>query len=832
MMFPTNNKLIIKKLTNRSLKANKLRNIFIVIAIALTAFLITTVFSIGMSIIESNELQELRMMGTRAHATLTNPTDNQIEKLKSLDYIEAIGLQVNTTRIVNEPKLGDTTLSLMWYDEQEWEKLRKPAMSNIVGAFPTEFNEIMAPTWVLKKMGITEPKIGMEIELDCKIIGSSTDSKKEKFILSSYYNEYSNLRSDDNGAILVSKAFLDRIDLPAELPEIAAIRFISDSDIGYQKDKIEQDIEISSNQKLEITSRYETNGVADTSTLIGLTGLILMIMLSSYLLIYNVLYISISKDIRFFGMLKTIGTTPKQIRKIVLRQALILAAIGIPAGLIMGAITSFIAVPLALSGANNLDAGIKISFNPLIFLGAAIFSLITTFISSRKPSKKAGSISPIEALRYTGTIIKSKYKNGISGSKIYKMALRNIFRDKKRAAIVLISLFLGITIFLTINTLILSMSTDNYIASYVENDFTLKNNTMQPFTDSKQKFDDDFMSKIKNMKGIKDLRIFSKETIILKYDEKLYNEHLKALAQRYNSQVITSETIEKNPNSFFSNLVGLDKEYVEKLNKKLDKPIDIDAFEKGEIALFSTNNPELFKLGSDIIFNFSEQTEQIKIKLGGFLPEFTAYDGWSGQAPNVFISNTKMKQLVSEPLIYSLTIDADSDSPAKILSKLKQIIGDDNEISLEAKLDVEEQFESSKIMLLILGGGLSLVIALIGLLNFVNVMVTGVNARRQEFAIIESIGMTSKQLKKMLAYEGLAYALISCVLISLLGTAISYRLFLLFKTQADYAIFTFPAVPLTICFVMIFTVCIFVPLITYKLTSKKTITERLRSIEG
>lgn len=135
-------------------------------------------------------------------------------------------------------------------------------------------------------------------------------------------------------------------------------------------------------------------------------------------------------------------------------------------------------------------------------------------------------------------------------------------------------------------------------------------------------------------------------------------------------------------------------------------------------------------------------------------------------------------------------------------------------------------------MLYILGGGLSLILALIGILNFVNVMVTGVNTRRREFAVLESIGMTPKQMKRMLALEGLTYAIISCGLVVTLGVAIDIWIFSLFKKQADYAIFTFPAIPLGLSVVIIFAVCILVPVAAYVTTTKDTVTERLRSVEG
>ncbi len=831
MIFPTDNRLVIKKLTVRTIKANKIRNIFVITAIALTALLLSTIFSIGISGTESIQLQKIRTMGTIEHVGLTFPTTEQVKKLKSLDYIEDVGLMAHAGDIIKTPDMGNLSLSLFWFDKTEWEKLRVPAMSNIKGKYPQAYNEIMIPEWILKRMGITNPKIGMDISIKYgKAGGTESEATNETFKLSAYYTEYSNIRSGNIGAMYVSKAFVDSKRITPENSGTATVHFKNDKNIGDQFEKLRGEVAISQNQKWKMVPLYETVNGDRLSTIIGLSGLILFIMLSSYLLIYNVLYISVSKDVRFYGLLKTVGTTPRQIRRIVTGQAMRLTAVGVPLGLATGAAVSFVAVPFALSGA-SIDTGIKISFNPVIYVGAAVFSLVTTLISSIKPSAMAATISPIEAVKYTGTPISRKIRKGSTGGKLQKMAFRNVFRNKRRAAVVFLSLFMGITTFMLVNTLVLSMDTENYVNSFMENDFTLTNNTFfQNGTGIKQKFDNNFISTLKTIEGITELRKVSQKIVTLKYDENLYKKHLEEFAKRFKIQMPTSEGMKNNPSFFWSNLVGLDTEYIEKLNKTLEAPIDVEAFEAGRIALFSTNNPKLFKVGSDILFTADEK--EYSLKLGGFLPERTAFNGGMGPAPLVYISNDYMKKLFTDSVFCTITMNAAEDKEANILKQLKEMTAKDIEISIDSRLEALEQFKSSKTMLYILGGGISLILALIGILNFVNVMVTGVNTRRHEFAVLESVGMTPKQVKRMLSLEGLTYAIISCGLVVTLGAALNIWIFSLFKKQADYAIFTFPTIPMVLSIAIVFVVCILVPVAAYVSTSKATVTERLRSVEG
>jgi len=132
----------------------------------------------------------------------------------------------------------------------------------------------------------------------------------------------------------------------------------------------------------------------------------------------------------------------------------------------------------------------------------------------------------------------------------------------------------------------------------------------------------------------------------------------------------------------------------------------------------------------------------------------------------------------------------------------------------------------------ILGGGISGILILIGILNFINVMITGVNVRLKEFAVMESVGMTKKQIKKMLTFEGAYYASITTLFIFTLGIGIIYGIAELTKKIADYAEFVFPTVPLLTLVVFIFLVCLITPGVVFETSSKKSVIERIRETEN
>lgn len=830
-MFQNDNGAIVKKMTGRTIAANKSRNLFVIVAIALTALLITSVFSIGMSYLESSELQQIRLIGTTAHASVTNITDAQIEKLQSLDYVKAVGLGHYVAKVENTPEMRNMVINLYWYDKTEWEQFRAPAGTDIVGSYPEKYNEIMIPRWVLQNMGIENPKIGMKIPLDFVIDTKNNRTlQNETFVLSGYFTDYVHIRSGNIDVMLVSEGFAQQSGTSVEKNGSAFVAYRGDKNIERYNERLSQDLSLAENQKIKTVPMYKTSSAVASSTTFAFAAIIFFLMFTGYLLIYNVLYISVSKDIRFYGLLKTIGTTPKQLKKIVVGQAVRLSAVGIPAGLIVGVILSFAVVPMAL-GISDMDTGVEISFSPVIFIGAAFFALITTLIGAVKPARMAAKITPVEAICFTGTRTSGKLKRSTSGGKPHKMAWRNIFRDRKRAAVVLLSLFLGITTFMVITSLVSSMDTDNYIASYVENDFILKNNTLDAVginKDKKQKFDTAFMKELEDIKGITNLRTTFLEKMTMKYHPEQFAPHVEWFRKRLH---IIEELTEKNiQDGFFGYIIGLDSRYIEEFNKGRETPIDIAAFERGEFALIGTDNPEIYANVDVMDITITSTNGNLQIPLGGFIP-FGFQHAGGGMAPNIYMSKAALEKLMPDPLVYKVNMDVEDNLEEQALEKIKVLTDNDYEITRTSKLEQQEMMSDTKLMMYILGGGIAIVLAFIGILNFVNVMSTGIMVRRHEFAMLESIGMTKKQIRRMLILEGVGYAGITMLLAAVLGSAITFGIFKLFQQQADYAIFSYPFVQMLLAIAAVLLVCIVTPEMAYRSSNRVSIVERLRETE-
>lgn len=830
MKFENNNKEVIKKIINRSLKTNKVRNLFAILAIVLTTFMISSVFSIGISFVKNYRIMNIRLAGTTANVSLSNPTEEQISKLKTLDIFKNTGSQINVGKVSLDSLIENrTSVRLEYHDKDNYEKQLIPALGDIKGNYPTSTNDIMISRLALDLLGKSDANVGDKISIPCKI---NDEVINEEFTISGIFTYYGLV--EDTGYIYLSENFIKENNLSIE--NNGMFLMTVKNQYKYASENIlKEKINLNNNQKFNYS--YIADDSLDTviSTAILVLVIVTFIILSGYLLIYNVLYIAVTKEINFYGRLKTLGASPKQIKKIVKGQALRLSIIGIPIGLVFGAIVSFVVVPAFMGMLSSTAMPSDVSFNPVIFILATLFSLVTVLISCRKPAKIASSISPIEAMRYTGNTPKKqkKNRNTTNGGKLYKMAWYNVFRDRKRAVLVFLSLFMGIITFLSVNTFVDSMKVENYINRYVPNDFALQNTGA-----IEGKMDNDILNNINNMPGVESIDTFKLSTLRLTMNDEVL---LPALKEAYNRFGLSEDELnsfiknsKSNPELMNASIIGVSDSTIEKMYVENSDKFDLEAFKKGKLILignwyYGDNYKEIkgkLKITNPNTNKSLEYNTEV-VKLDVDIP-----DGLAAPLgiPTIYMSQSALEDIDMNSSNYLSYINVEEKYEPKIKADLESIAKSQG-LYLESKTTKTEEFNKAAIVERILGGGVSLILILIGILNFVNVMITGINMRLKELAIMESIGMTKKQIKKMLVFEGVYYSGITTVLICTLGTGIIFGVSALVHNIADYAVFSFPTGPLIFLIIVIFIICLITPSLVFKACSKQSVTDRIREIE-
>ena len=850
-MHDNRNKEVIKRVEKGMMKANRTRNIFAIVAVALTTFMITTIFSLGINYKENMELTSVRTSGTNANVSLAMPTNEQEKEIRDLDYVKTVGTQYMIGSVAEKNEADrDLAIAMQYYDNTEWEKHYKEAISNIKGEYPKKENEIMLSEDALSQLGIKEPKLDMEIPLSYI---SKDGEQKDTFTLSGWFRSYTG-----TGMAFLSESYCQEHGYTMQNSGVLSISLDNPKDNFYD---IQDDIALNENQTFQGSVSMSSSSGSVYAMIILL---VFFIIGSGYLLIYNVLYISISRDTRFYGLIKTLGTTEKQIKTLVKRQALTFGCIGIPIGVILAGVLSFGIVPVILenafdSGKSIMDA--EMFFHPSIFILSIIFSALTVWISCNAPAKVAGKISPIEALRYQNfASTKTKSRNSTNGGKLHVMAYHNVFRDKKRAFLVFMSLFMGITMILGVNGMIGSMKAENYVEKYMDYNFEYTDIQFEQYEQPNKEvpqFDEQFVEQIKQIDGVKNVDIQKtvwggiafdeadlEEFMKIKYEDSRY----KTEGQSYQEMVADLKKY-ANAGDYGCYITTLDDKAVEEYNTEHpDTPIDIEKFQRGETAISGMdteyNAPNTALVGKTL----SLTADSPDGKATDFLIDGSFYFGdyennlsysmdqrkdISIVPDIIYVSEAGMERLTSAPIISGIGIDIkDMNQLEEIDSELQALNGTltKTEWSYQSPVGIIEEFNQMNYSMNLLGNGAAVLLIVIGLINFINVMLTGVVARKNEFAVMESIGTSKKQIKKILTLEGGIYALVTTGLIMTLGNAFLLLVADAVPHIADYAKFEYPFA-LVICLIFaIFIICLSVPAIVYRAVSKETVIERLHDL--
>lgn len=435
---------LMKTLTNRVFRQNKGRNFVAVFAILLTTLMFTTLFVLAQSISENMVVMNFRQSGYDAQASFKQITEEEVKKIKNHEEVKEVGESLVLGLAENE-KLAGRQVEIRWADELY---ASHSFAAPVTGHMPEKENEVAVGVEVLDRLGIPH-KLGEKVTLQWRKDLQSFEVTESTFTLCGFWDD--NMSSYASYA-WVSKEFAQEMIKGVENPKdqilgtrMAQVHLKSTKNIEDTMNRILGDTGLE-NLEYGVNLAYSPEmGVQAVQESLPMYASMLLVFVAGYLIIYNIFQISVSADIQFYGKLKTLGTTKKQIKKLIYGQANRLCLIGIPLGLLLGWLLGKKLVPALISWAEGTAV---VSVNPLIFLGSAVFAWLTVMISCLRPARIAGKISPVEALRYCDaeTRTKKKKKKRPQTVTVAQMAWANLWRNKKRTVTVLLSLTLALVL--------------------------------------------------------------------------------------------------------------------------------------------------------------------------------------------------------------------------------------------------------------------------------------------------------------------------------------------------------------------------------------------------
>lgn len=874
----------IRRLSIRALLANRTRNIVAVLAIALTAVLFTSLFTIAMSINEGIQQNNFRQAGGCSHGTFKYLTEEQCEELKSDSLIQAYGIR----RFLGMPKEAPFNKSHVEIGYSDANEAHWGYCVPVEGRLPQEgTDEAATDTHVLELLGV-EPEIGAEFTITFEVDGHETT---QTFTLCGWW-EY-------DEAVVANHILVPESRVDAVLAEVGVTPPGSDGMTGswnldvmlrHGARSIASDMEeILANhgyQSQTAGENYISIGVnwgytgaqlsdkLDPTVVAIIMGMLVLILLTGYLIIYNVFQISVTGDIHFYGLLKTIGTTPRQLRRIIRTQALLLSLVGIPMGLLLGWLLGGVLTPVITARLNGVTTVVSVS--PLLFAGAAVFALVTVLISCRRPGRLAGKVSPVEAVRYTeGKTLNRKGKRSGKGVSLLSMAWANLGRSRGKTFITVLSLTLAVVLLTFTVTFTGGFDMDKYMSNFTASDFILAD--AGQFQTGGEVFNDgmgvpeEVIEAVEAQGGITDSGCVYGKTAPAQ--EFVTEDYYRSMWSRWNTPEQLDSMVafmDRTADGLLADgvqLYGMEAFALDHLTVLEGDLSKLNESEGNYIAaVYSTDDygdpmmdSHWARLGDTVTIRYVEEYEYYDPATGKVygprenVPEGAAYAEravkyWDvqytvaalvavpsalsyryyGRDEFVLGAETFIRDTGTDSVMY-YAFDTTKEANAAMEAFLKHYTENVNpQFDYESKATYAGEFESIRSMFLLLGGALSFIVGLVGVLNFFNAILTGITARRRELAVLQSIGMTTRQLRTMLALEGLLYtlgsALLALALILITAPVVGPGL----NGLLWFFTYHFTIWPVGVILPLFALLGIMIPVMTCRATQRYSVVERLR----
>lgn len=751
-----------KTISNRYIKQNKKRTILTLIGIILSLALISTMGLFAAGTKKSQIEQTKQSQGASSHIMYKTYDDDILNKIKNNPNIMHYG-NISTGKDI---KYNDITLQEQFVDSGANEILKYGLKE---GKMPTKEGEVCIDEW-------TKPHINSNLKIGDKI---TIDQKEYKIV--GFLKTYDSMQRQKTSRVIIfdeSKKdgkLMVEINPNGEFGEtLETLKSLSD------KQNVEE------NQSL--TRLYQVDSNKSMVVLIVIVTLIVLI--ATIIVIYNSFQINVAERMKQFGLLRSLGATKKQIKSIVFREATILLMIAIPIGLLLsiGTIYALQAILNSLLKENNLLSIVSIDIKTLIISSTII--TIAVYISSFLPARYVGNISPLIAISSRITIRKESIKrrknktlNKFLNFKVL-MALKNLGRNPKRCTVMILSVVVSSTLFITFTTLVqdvIMLKGTNY--EYQNIDLEITTNTEV----DNSKVDKNLITKIGNLDNV--AKVYLKYPLITGKSEITPDKKIQEAGDIYQSESIngnTKELMYTQINVYDKNALDLIKKY------KISGQINVDEInsQNGVIlvsngsAKDNTNKQRYrgkltnYKVNDEITL-IDDNGKEYNVKVVAIIENNIFERNIPINALSLITTDEVRKNLTNEDVeISNIAVDLkDSELHLKNYEEIYNMIQDNQEYSVVDWVDINANEKTGTLLIQVLVYGFIFVITLISSINIINTITMNITLRRKELSVLKSIGMSQKDLKKMIMYEGVFYGLVGGTIGSIAGCAFTYIIY-------------------------------------------------------
>lgn len=792
---------MIAQMSKQSLKSSRMRNIFVMITIVLASALLMAILMYAVGQREDNA----RQLSHAQEVGYYNLSDSQVEALKADERI-AYQIQVKT----GTPSEMDGFEVIPYYVSELSDKIQIGELES--GTLPEKENEIAVQGAMLEKMGVA-PSAGSEVTLNFYdgntetftvtgiLKGGETAKQFAAFFSKDYADNGSQLK--DSPYEVYAKLYGATTMHPEDCKEAM---YLIGSDAGIERKYVSP------------SKAFLDSLSVDTQDVLtyGLIGIV--ILLACILVIYGVFYLSVIGKIHQFGQLRTIGMTKKQMKKLVSKEGRRLFLYASPIGILIGGIAGYFIIPSGFSIINTL------------LMAVCVFAIvyIITMISVHKPAKLAAAVSPMEALRYVPQDDMKKTANKKMCRSLTPLGLgvMNFSKNKKKAAVTMLSLALGGILFMTAATFMSSFDRDNYARQGIWKDaeFHIQ------YSDSAIELNENGMSGMQAQTPMTEDMV--KEIAAIDGVEKV--EELKSFG-------VVFDFPQQDEYDNDDYIYPMNEEETKNIGKYIEEgSADYDKLMSGDYVLIADNTNALeiygwqFNVGDVLTLHYYDgnKTAEKEVTVLGILNDQYVLDNDNLDGWFVMPEQAVLGFVPYDNLNAHLLISADPEKETAVGEAINEIVAEHPELSLEAYADREIAYSQTANSVFGTISGLAIFIMMFSILSMMNTLITNIVTRKQELAMLESIGMSKGQIRKMLLGESLILVLAAVGVTMTIGTLLGYVLtHLLHNGGAFYITFQFPVAFAIAYAAVLIAVPLIITLVSMKSFSKESLVERLRGAE-
>ena len=784
--FENDTSAITKKLAKKSLQSEKRRNLMVVIAVALAAFLICFTGIVSTSL---TQMQRNQVVDTY-EAVWLGVEENDIETLKGVPEFERVGGYYLLGEELSEQGYHASYV----YNDAEMMEIGRDQMKLLEGNLPQKANEVVVSEYFLSTYG-HNAKIGDTVTLD-------TESFHGDYVVTGIMDSV-NEKEANTCAIILSNAALTEWKGFDPAGYRAYVHF---------KNSVQLDEELMSSYCREVAEEYQLSMpkmnskyfayASKSFDFLPIVGVIAIVLIGGYIVIQSIFRISINDKIQSYGQLRTIGATPKQIKRIVKREGHKLGSIGILIGTVLGVCGGFL---LFSKG-----------FNAVSYVATVILTLISSWImvsvSIRKPVKIAAGISPIEAVRFTPAQkdIRSRKKN-IKLNPV-SMGIANFKRDRKKTVAIVASLSLGGIILLVVSSIVLLRSPEALARQeFPDGDYKVYLDSKlseQEVMAAGNPLNEELKQEILSIDGVTD--------VIAKRQSLHINYNVNGIEYGGMCDILTDQNYSKVEASLIEGTMPTDTH-----------SILIDS---------ATSNREHIGVGETAELISGKSTIPVTIS-GVFNNNLDNghgthhFDGVLEFAPEALFHELHPEITSFD---YSWSIVSDPQKADHVRDELKNIISAHTDIALD---DINTVIEYEKNINSFVFGSmevLSWLVFLFGVINLINTTLSNQMSRKQENSVLRSIGLTQKQLCKMNICEGLCYAFFATLATLIVGLPASIFACSKFSVGAfagKVVPYKFPVLEMGLFILVLFGMELILSVWTVRRQKKQSLIEQMRAME-